>query len=189
MDFTSIHIYGHLLSDDILHNIERDNTLSGNRDQDFRMDISVSSAIDYVWSSLRNDWNFYKERANNERLVNKDPYGTRRARDLMERLFQSLGYSLDRQTTNIEVAGTNYDISYTCHDLGKMPFIIMVRVSVPTEALIPWTSVPSTIVPKAAGARSRLMPRCLNISTPQRMYMASSAMDKSCVSSATPDSW
>nr|WP_293478987.1 restriction endonuclease [Prevotella sp.] len=125
MDYTSIHIYGHLLSDDILHNIERENTLNGNRDQDFGMDISVSSAIDYVWSSLRNDWNFYKERANNERLVNKDPYGTRRARDLMERLFQSLGYSLDRQATYIEVAGTNYDISYTCHDLGKMPFIII----------------------------------------------------------------
>ena len=125
MDYTSIHIYGHLLSDDILHNIERDNTLLGNRDQDFGMDISVSSAIDYVWSSLRNDWNFYKERASNERLINKDPYGTRRARDLMERLFQSLGYSLDRQATNIEVAGTNYDISYTCHDLGKMPFIII----------------------------------------------------------------
>lgn len=125
MDYTSIHIYGHLLSDDILHHIERENTLNGNRDQDFGMDISVSSAIDYVWSSLRNDWNFYKERANNERLVNKDPYGTRRARDLMERLFQSLGYSLDRQATNIEVAGTNYDISYTCHDLGKMPFIII----------------------------------------------------------------
>ena len=125
MDYTSIHIYGHLLSDDILHHIERENTLNGNRDQDFGMDISVSSAIDYVWSSLRNDWNFYKERANNERLVNKDPYGTRRARDLMERLFQSLGYLLDRQATNIEVAGTNYDISYTCHDLGKMPFIII----------------------------------------------------------------
>lgn len=125
MDYTSIHIYGHLLSDDILHHIERENTLNGNRDQDFGMDISVSSAIDYVWSSLRNDWNFYKERASNERLVNKDPYGTRRARDLMERLFQSLGYSLDRQATNIEVAGTNYDISYTCHDLGKMPFIII----------------------------------------------------------------
>lgn len=125
MDYTSIHIYGHLLSDDILHHIERENTLNGNRDQDFGMDISVSSAIDYVWSSLRNDWNFYKERANSERLVNRDPYGTRRARDLMERLFQNLGYSLDRQATNIEVAGTNYDISHTCHDLGKMPFIII----------------------------------------------------------------
>ena len=125
MDYTSIHIYGHLLSDDILHNIERDNTLIGNRDQDFGMDISVSSAIDYVWSSLRNDWNFYKERAGNERLVNKDPYGTRRARDLMERLLQSLGYKLDRQVANIEVAGTGYDISYTCPDLGNMPFVII----------------------------------------------------------------
>lgn len=125
MDYTSIHIYGHLLSDDILHNIERDNTLIGNRDQDFGMDISVSSAIDYVWSSLRNDWNFYKERAGNERLVNKDPYGTRRARDLMERLLQSLGYKLDRQVANIEVAGTDYDISYTCTDLGNMPFVII----------------------------------------------------------------
>ena len=142
MDYTSIHIYGHLLSDDTLHNIERDNMLIGNRDQDFGMDISVSSAIDYVWSSLRNDWNFYKERANNERFVNKDPYGTRRARDLMERLFQ-----------------------------------------------IPWTSVPSTIVPKAVCARSRLMPPCSNISTPRRMCMASSATDNFCVSYATPDSW
>lgn len=125
MDYTSIHIYGHLLSDDILHNIERDNTYEGNREQDFAMDIPVSAAIDYVWSSLRNDWSFYKERANNERLVNKDPYGTRRARDLMERLLQSLGYSLDRQATNIEVAGTGYDITYTCQPLGKMPFIVI----------------------------------------------------------------
>ena len=125
MDYTSIHIYGHLLSDDILHNIERDNTLIGNRDQDFGMDISVSSAIDYVWSSLRNDWNFYKERAGNERLAGRDPYGTRRARDLMERLLQSLGYKLDRQVANIEVAGTGYDISYTCTDLGNMPFVII----------------------------------------------------------------
>ncbi len=125
MDYTSIHIYGHLLSDDILHNIERDNTYEGNREQDFAMDIPVSAAIDYVWSSLRNDWNFYKERAGNERLVNKDPYGTRRARDLMERLLQSLGYSLDRQATNIEVAGTGYDITYTCQPLGKMPFIVI----------------------------------------------------------------
>ena len=125
MDYTSIHIYGHLLSDDILHNIERDNTLIGNRDQDFGMDISVSSAIDYVWSSLRNDWNFYKERTGNERLAGRDPYGTRRARDLMERLLQSLGYKLDRQVANIEVAGTGYDISYTCQELGKMPFIVI----------------------------------------------------------------
>ena len=59
MDYTSIHIYGHLLSDDILHSIERDQNLMGNREQDFSIDISTSAAIDYVWSSLRNDWRFY----------------------------------------------------------------------------------------------------------------------------------
>ena len=48
MDYTSIHIYGHLLSDDILHHIERENTLNGNRDQDFGMDISVSSALSLI---------------------------------------------------------------------------------------------------------------------------------------------
>ena len=125
MDYTSIHIYGHLLSDDILHNIERDNTLIGNRDQDFGMDISVSSAIDYAWSCLRNDWNFYKERADNERLTVKDPYGTRRARDLMERMLQTMGYKLNRQNSNITVAGTGYDISYTCPELGNMPFVVI----------------------------------------------------------------
>ena len=35
MDYTSIHVYGHLLSDDILNAIERDITLAGNREQDF----------------------------------------------------------------------------------------------------------------------------------------------------------
>ena len=125
MDYTSIHIYGHLLSDDILHNIERDNTLIGNRDQDFGMDLSVSSAIDYAWSCLRNDWNFYKERADNERLTVKDPYGTRRSRDLMERMLQTMGYKLNRQNSNITVAGTGYDISYTCPELGNMPFVVI----------------------------------------------------------------
>ena len=84
MDYTSIHVYGHLLSDDILNAVERDTNLVGNREQDFGIDSRVSQAIDYAWSSLRNDWRFFKERS----LVN-DPYGTRRSRDLMERLLSS----------------------------------------------------------------------------------------------------
>lgn len=51
MDYTSIHIYGHLLSDDILHGVEHDTNLLGNRQQDFDLDISTSVAIDYVWST------------------------------------------------------------------------------------------------------------------------------------------
>ncbi len=120
MDYTSIHIYGHLLSDDILHSIERDQNLTGNREQDYSIDISTSAAIDYVWSSLRNDWRFYKERSG----VN-DPYGTRRARDLMERLFQSLDYGLVKQTANVEVGGKGFEISHLCPDLSSMPFIVV----------------------------------------------------------------
>ena len=120
MDYTSIHIYGHLLSDDILHSIERDQNLMGNREQDFAIDSSTSAAIDYVWSSLRNDWRFYKERSG----VN-DPYGTRRSRELMERLFQSIGYSLVKQTASVEVGGRGFEISHLCPDLANMPMIVV----------------------------------------------------------------
>lgn len=56
MDYTSIHIYGHLLSDDILHEIETDSSMQGNREQDFNLDVSLTAKIDNAWSSLRNDW-------------------------------------------------------------------------------------------------------------------------------------
>ena len=120
MDYTSIHIYGHLLSDDILRSIEQDNTLVGNREQDYSIDSSTSSAIDYVWSSLRNDWRFYQERS-----YVKDPYGTRKSRDLMERLFMSLGYELSRQQASIDAAGKSFEITYLCPQLGNMPFIVI----------------------------------------------------------------
>lgn len=120
MDYTSIHVYGHLLSDDILNSIERDNTLVGNREQDYGIDSRVSQAIDYAWSSLRNDWRFFKERS----LLN-DPYGTRRSRDLMERLLSSLGYQLNRQTAYITINGKGHDITYLCESLGDLPVIVV----------------------------------------------------------------
>lgn len=120
MDYTSIHINGHLLSDDILHSIEQDNNLQGNRVQDFGIDTTVSSSIDYVWSALRNDWRYY-----NERSITKDPYGTRRARDLMERLFQNLDYQMERQSVSLVVGGKNYEINYLVHELGNLPFIVI----------------------------------------------------------------
>lgn len=120
MDYTSIHIYGHFLSDDILHAIEQDNTLIGNREQDFGLDSQVQNTIDYVWSSLRNDWRYFKERS----TVN-DPYGTRRSRDLMERFFKSLGYNLTRQLSGIVINGVSHDIPYLCNDLKDMPVIVV----------------------------------------------------------------
>ena len=116
MDYTSIHIYGHLLSDDILHSIERDNTFEGNRQADFGIDTSVTAAIDYAWSSLRSAYNYYKERS-----TLNDPYGTRRSRDLMERLLGDLGYSLQRQATNVVTDTGSFAITYLSDNLAGFP--------------------------------------------------------------------
>ena len=59
MDYTSIHVYGHMLSDDILHTIETDRNMAGNRDIDFAdLDTTVQEAIDYAWTALRASWGF-----------------------------------------------------------------------------------------------------------------------------------
>lgn len=120
MDYTSIHIYGHLLSDDILHSIERDNNFVGNTQQDYGIDAAVDQSIDYIWSALRNDWNFYKERS----LAN-DPYGTRRARDLISRLLSSLGYELKQNAANTVIDSRNYDITYFADNLASLPVIVV----------------------------------------------------------------
>lgn len=120
MDYTSIHIYGHLLSDDILHEIETNSSMQGNREQDFNLDVSLTAKIDNAWSSLRNDWKLFAERN-----TLRDPYGTKSIRRLMERFFSSLDYQLDYQPSQIEAGERKFDIPYICPDLAQMPIIIV----------------------------------------------------------------
>ena len=120
MDYTSIHIYGHLLSDDILHEIETDASMPGNREHDFNLDVSLTAKIDNAWSSLRNDWKLFAERN-----TLRDPYGTRAVRRLMERFLSSLDYQLDYQPAWLEVGGRKFDIPYICPELKQMSVIIV----------------------------------------------------------------
>ena len=120
MDYTSIHIYGHLLSDDILHQIETDKNLVGNRDKDFALDSSLQETIDYAWTALRADWGFYRSRS-----LTNDPYGTRRSREFMERLLLLLGFHPQRQQQYVESdTGTTHNITWLCPDAGNMPVIV-----------------------------------------------------------------
>lgn len=120
MEYTSIHIFGHLLSDDILHQIETDRSLAGNRDADFRLDTPVQEAIDYAWTSLRADWGFYLTRSSAN-----DPYGTRRSREFMERFLLLLGYHPQRQLQHVESdTGTTHDITWLCPDVKNLPVIV-----------------------------------------------------------------
>lgn len=120
MNYTSIHIYGHLLSDDILHEIETDSSMRGNREQDFNLDVSLTAKIDNAWSSLRNDWKLFAERN-----LLRDTYGTKSVRRLMERFFASLDYQLNYQQSQVEVSDRKFDIPYLCPDLDDMPIIIV----------------------------------------------------------------
>lgn len=120
MDYTSIHVYGHLLSDDILHQIETDKNLAGNRDTDFALDSSLQETIDYAWTSLRADWGFYLTRS-----LTNDPYGTRRSREFMEHLLLLFGFHPQRQQQYVESdTGTTHNITWLCPDAGNMPVIV-----------------------------------------------------------------
>ena len=120
MDYTSIHVYGHLLSDDILHQIETDKNLAGNRETDFTLDTSLQETIDYAWTALRADWGFYLTRS-----LTNDPYGTRRSREFMERLLLLFGFHPQRQQQYVESdTGTTHNITWLCPDAGNMPIIV-----------------------------------------------------------------
>lgn len=121
MDYTSIHVYGHLLSDDILHTIETDRNMVGNRDIDFvDLDSGVQEAIDYAWTALRASWGFYLTRSGAN-----DPYGTRRSREFMEQLLLLFGYHPQRQQSYVESdSGTTHDITWLCPDVDNMPVIV-----------------------------------------------------------------
>lgn len=121
MDYTSIHIYGHLLSDEILHQIETDRNLVGNRDADFQLDSSLQEAIDYAWTKLRASWGYYLTRS----LLN-DQYGTKRSREFIEQLLSRLGYHPQRQQRFVQSDnGGSFNIQYLCPDEGNMPVIVI----------------------------------------------------------------
>lgn len=121
MDYTSIHIYGHLLSDEILHQIETDRNLVGNRDVDFQLDSSLQEAIDYAWTMLRASWGYYLTRS----LLN-DQYGTKRSREFIEQLLSRLSYHPQRQQRFVQTDnGGTFNIQYFCPDEGNMPVIVI----------------------------------------------------------------
>ena len=120
MNYTSIHVHGNLLTEEIFNSVERDKTYTGNSDSDYGEPDSLSYAIDYAWSSLRADYNFFTSRP-----LLKDQYGTTRSRNLTERLLHSLGYSLTRQDEKIVINEAGYDITYLAKDLNDMPFLVV----------------------------------------------------------------
>jgi len=121
MDFTCIHIFGHLLSEDIIKAIESDNNLAGNRDRDFGIEgNTVKKEVDYVWSGVRRDWEYCMK----DRNFTNDPYGTKSVRKFMRSFLTSLGYNIEEQRTNIQVGAKSFNITALCPDCEDLPIII-----------------------------------------------------------------
>ena len=119
MELTAIHVYGHVLSDEVLHSIVNDDKFEGNTEYDFNSS-NLNSDIDYCWTCLRRDYSYFSEHQDLS-----DTYGTTRARNLISRLFVNLGYSLVKQTTMSEVNEVTYDITYKDSMLNDFPVIVV----------------------------------------------------------------
>lgn len=125
MDFTSIHVYGNVLSDEVLSSIVNDaDKFEGNSDRDFFDSPNVSRDIDYCWTSLRRDYSYFNERQD----LLQDVYGTARSRKLMEKLFVNLGYDLVKPEQSIAVNEVSYSITYQDRSLNDFPVIVVGNV-------------------------------------------------------------
>lgn len=123
MDYSCIHIYGHIISEEIIKSIETDSNFPGNTEKDFAIPtgVNVRQTIDSEWSLLKMRWlNVF----NNRNLTN-DQYGTKSVKSLMKIFFTELNYNIEEQRKNIEVGNRSYGITYLATDCGNLPMIVV----------------------------------------------------------------
>lgn len=133
MDYTCIHIYGHIISEEIIKAIETEENYAGNTDADFAIPsgMTVRQTIDSEWSMLKMRWlNLFA----NRNLTN-DPYGTKSVRSLMKVFFTEFNYNLEEQRRNVEVDGKGYAITYLSPECGNMPIIVVGDVVADNEGI------------------------------------------------------
>lgn len=133
MDYNCIHIYGHIISEEIIKAIETEENYAGNTDADFAIPsgMTVRQTIDSEWSMLKMRWlNLFA----NRNLTN-DPYGTKSVRSLMKVFFTEFNYNLEEQRRNVEVDGKGYAITYLSPECGNLPIIVVGDVVADSEGL------------------------------------------------------
>ena len=133
MDYTCIHIYGHIISEEIIKAIETEENYAGNTDADFAIPsgMTVRQTIDSEWSMLKMRWlNLFA----NRNLTN-DPYGTKSVRSLMKVFFTEFNYNLEEQRRNVEVDGKGYAITYLSPECGNLPIIVVGDVVADNEGI------------------------------------------------------
>ena len=100
MKYTTINIQGNLISEEILQKIDQAEA-SGQTAAHFGLEqgANLRSEIEYAWSRIKLDWNYFAERSQN--LPANDPYGTTLTRRWMEQFLSSIGFNLTRQRSSL----------------------------------------------------------------------------------------
>lgn len=151
MKYTSIHIQGNLLSEEILQKIN-EGTADGQAPTDFGLEpgATLRSEMEYAWSRILIDWKHFRERA--EKLPANDGYGTTMTRKWMEQFFAALGYELFRESDSLPGDnGQSYRISHTVQNRDSFPLHIVGFYD-------PENENKSTLDIKSSGGTSRLSP-------------------------------
>ncbi|MBN9379938.1 MAG: hypothetical protein J0H74_04195 [Chitinophagaceae bacterium] len=123
--FTSLHIEGNLISEDLLQQVA-EGTVSGQQAIDFGLEPGsrLNNEIEYSWSRIRLEWKRFS--AKRETLSATDPYGTTLARRWMEDFFKVLGFDLERSGQALEGSnGQRYSISHIAANPTGMPIHIV----------------------------------------------------------------
>ncbi|MFA6402886.1 MAG: DUF433 domain-containing protein [Salinivirgaceae bacterium] len=125
MKYTTISIQGNLISEEILHKVEKAEA-QGQSATDFGFEpgSNLRSEIEYAWSRIKLDWKHFSDRLQN--LPASDPYGTTLSRKWMEQFLSSLGFELSRQKTSL-IGDNNqmYSISHTAENTDQLPIHIV----------------------------------------------------------------
>lgn len=152
--FTSLHIQGNLISEELLQQVA-EGAAPGQQAGDFGFEpgTRLSNEIEYAWSRIRLEWKRFADKRDN--LPATDPYGTTLTRRWMEDFLKALGFDLSRATQSLEGGnGQRYAISHTADNPVGLPIHIVgfVHPDAATGKEV------NTLDVRSSGGTSRLSP-------------------------------
>ena len=123
--FTSLHIQGNLISEELLKQVA-EGAAPGQQAPDFGFEpgTRLSNEIEYAWSRIRLEWKRFSDKR--DTLPATDSYGTTLTRRWMEDFLKALGFDLSRANQSLEGGnGQRYTISHTADNPAGLPVHIV----------------------------------------------------------------
>jgi type I restriction-modification system DNA methylase subunit len=125
MKYTTIHIQGNLLSEEILHKVENAEA-NGQQAIDFGLEpgTSIRNDIEYAWSKIKLYWKQFNEKSMKTQTTGQ--FGTTLSRKWMMQFLREIGFKLKTERSGLQADNNqSYIISHTAHNLDSLPVHIV----------------------------------------------------------------